>query len=40
METATTTSLTGGARSYDLRWLVAAVVMAANTMDVLDATRS
>src|SRR5919197_1237980 len=36
METSTT--LAGSAPWYDLRWLVAAVVMPANTMDVLDAT--
>src|SRR5919197_1066988 len=36
METSTT--LAGSAPWYDLRWLVAGVVLAANTMDVLDAT--
>src|ERR671930_125198 len=34
----TTTTLAGSAPWYDLRWLVAAVVLVANTMDVLDAT--
>ena len=39
MDTApTTTSSSAGAQLYSMRWVVAAVVLAANTMDLLDAT--
>ena len=39
MDTATTiTSSSAGAQLYSMRWIVAAVVLAANTMDLLDAT--
>src|ERR1700733_9070208 len=34
----TTTSSAAGAQLYSMRWIVAAVVLAANTMDLLDAT--
>jgi MFS family permease len=34
----TTTSSPAGAQLYSMRWIVAAVVLAANTMDLLDAT--
>jgi MFS family permease len=35
---AATTSSSAGAQLYSMRWIVAAVVLAANTMDLLDAT--
>src|ERR1700749_4303962 len=40
MDTAltTTTRSSAGAQLYSMRWMVAAVVLAANTMDLLDAT--
>ena len=39
MDTAPTiTSSPAGAQLYSMRWIVAAVVLAANTMDLLDAT--
>src|ERR1700719_5070158 len=40
MDTApvTTTSPSAGAQLYSMRWIVAAVVLTANTMDLLDAT--
>ena len=39
MDTAPTiTSSPAGAQLYGMRWIVAAVVLAANTMDLLDAT--
>ena len=39
MDTASTiTSSPAGAQLYSMRWIVAAVVLAANTMDLLDAT--
>ncbi|HTS98856.1 MAG TPA: MFS transporter, partial [Streptosporangiaceae bacterium] len=38
MDTAPTTRPSAGARLYSMRWIVAAVVLAANTMDLLDAT--
>src|ERR1700691_6519057 len=38
MDTATTTSSPAGAQLYRMRWIVAGVVLAANTMDLLDAT--
>src|SRR5271167_117174 len=39
MDTApTTTRSSAGAQLYSMRWVVAAVVLAANTMDLLDAT--
>ena len=39
MDTASTiTSSPAGAQLYSMRWMVAAVVLAANTMDLLDAT--
>src|SRR3984957_1450154 len=34
----TTTSPSAGAQLYSMRWIVAAVVLVANTMDLLDAT--
>ena len=36
--TTTTSSSSAGAQLYGMRWIVAAVVLAANTMDLLDAT--
>src|ERR1700757_2924316 len=38
MDTATPTSSSTAAQIYSMRWIVAAVVLAANTMDLLDAT--
>ena len=39
MDTATaTTRSSARAQLYSMRWIVAAVVLAANTMDLLDAT--
>ena len=39
MDTAPTiTGSPAGAQLYSMRWIVAAVVLAANTMDLLDAT--
>src|SRR5262249_37413495 len=38
MDTATTTRSSTAAQLYSMRWIVAAVVLAANTMDLLDAT--
>src|SRR5580658_7939513 len=38
MDATTTTNSSAGAQIYSMRWIVAAVVLAANTMDLLDAT--